>query len=108
MSPSAQHTSEQLKEIIENEKKTDQGATDVQEQVEDGEGVLDPDNTSSVLSTVLNTINNEFGHECLDEVVSLLNIHPIRQSTDNRVPGHKYSIPGPPRTKYEAHQVWAI
>jgi len=33
--------------------KTDQGASEVQEQVEDGEEVLDPDNTSSVLGTVL-------------------------------------------------------
>jgi len=58
MSPSAQLTLEQLKEIIENEKKTDQGSRVVQEQVEDGKEVPDPDNTSWVLSTVLNTINN--------------------------------------------------
>src|SRR5882757_6901773 len=108
MSPSAQLTSEQLKEIIEDETKTDQGSSEVQEQVEDGEEVLDPDNTSSVLSTVLNTINNEFEHECLDEAVRLLNAHPIRQSTDDRVAGHKYSIPGLPGTKLLAHQVWAI
>jgi len=108
MSPSAQLTYEQLKENIEDEKKTDQRAREVQEQVEDCETVLDPDNTSSVLSTVLNTINNEFEHECLDEVVRLLNVHPICQSTDDRVPGHKYSIPGVPGTKFVAHQVWAI
>ena len=89
MSPSAQLTSEQLKEIIEDEMKTDQGSREVPEQVEDGEAVLNPDNTSSVLSTVLNRINNEFEHECLDEAVRLLNAHPIRQSTDDRVPGHK-------------------
>ena len=46
MSPSAQLTLEQLKEIIENEKKTDQGSRVVQEQVEDGKEVPDPDNTS--------------------------------------------------------------
>jgi len=108
MSPSAQLTSEQLKEIIEDEKKTDQGAWEVREQVEDGEEVLDPENTSSVLSTVLNTINNEFEHECLDEAVRLLNAHPIRQSAADRVPGHKYSIPGLPGTKFLAHQVWTI
>ena len=108
MSPSAPLTLEQLKEIIEDEKKADQSAREVQEQVEDGEEVLDPDNTSSVLSTVLNTINNEFEHECLNEAVRLLNAHPIRQSTDDRVPGHKYSIPGLPGTKFLAHQVWAI
>jgi hypothetical protein len=90
MSPSAQHISEKLKEIMEDEKKTDQGSGDVQKQVEDGEEVLDPDNTSSPLSTVLNKINNEFDLECLDEAVRLLNVHPIRQSTDNHVPGPKY------------------
>ena len=99
MSPSAQLTSEQLKEIIEDEMKTDQGSREVQEKVEGSEAVLDPDNTNSVLSTVLNTINNEFEHECLDEAVRLLNVHSIRQSTDDPVPGHKYSIPGLPGTK---------
>jgi len=108
MSPSAQLTSEQLKQIIEDEMKTDQSAREVQEQVEDGNEVLDPDITSSVLSTVLNTINNEFEHECLDEAVRLLNANPIRQSPDDRVPGHKYSIPGLPETMFLAHQVWAI
>jgi len=77
-------------------------------QVEDGEEVVDPENTRLVLSTVLNTINNEFEHECLDEAVRLLNIHPICQSTDDCVPGHKYSIPGLPETMFLAHQVWAI
>ena len=76
--------------------------------MEDGEAVLDPDNTSSVLSTVLNTINDEFEHEFLDEAVRLLNAHPIRQSTDDCVPGSKYSIPGLPGTKFRAHQVGAI
>jgi len=108
MSLSAQLTSEQLKQIIEDEKNTDKGAREVQEQVEDGEEVLDPANTSSVLNTVLSTINNEFEHECLGEAVSLLNAHPIRQSTDDRVPGHKYSIPGLPGTKSLAHQVSVI
>jgi len=108
MSPSAQLTSEQLKEIIEDEKTADQSAREVQEQVQDGEEVLDPDNTSSILSAVLNTINNEFEHECLDEVVRLLNALQIRQSTYDRVPGHKYSIPGLPGIKFLAHQMWAI
>jgi len=89
MSASAQITLEQLKGIIEDEKKTDQGAREVQEQV-DGMENLNPDNTSSVLNTILNTINSEFENECLDEAVRLLNAHPIRQSTDDRVPGHKY------------------
>jgi hypothetical protein len=107
MSPSAQLTSEQLTKIIQDEKQTNKGAREVQEQV-DGKEDLDPDNTSSVLNTVLNTINHKFEHECLDEVVRLLNSHPIRQSPDDRVPGHKYSIPGLPGTKFVAHQVWAI
>jgi len=80
MSPSAQLTLEQPKEIIEDEIKTDQGAREVQEQVENGEEVLDPENTSSVSSTVLKSINNEFEYECLDEAVRLLNTHPICQS----------------------------
>jgi hypothetical protein len=63
MRPSVQLTLGQLKDNIEHVKKTDQSAWEVQEQVEDGEEVLNPDNTSSVLSTVLNTINNEFEHE---------------------------------------------
>jgi len=108
MSRSAPLTSEELKEIIEDEKNTDKGAREVQEQVQDGEEVLDPTNTGSVLNTVLSTINNEFEHECLNEAVRLLNAHPIRQSTDDRVPGHKYSINGLPRTQFLAHQVWAI
>ena len=83
MSLSAQLTSEQLKEIIDDEKNTDKSAREVQEQVEDGEEALDPENTSAVLNTVLNTINNEFEHECLDDAVRLLNDHPIRQSIDD-------------------------
>jgi len=87
--------------------KTDQVAREVQEEV-DGEEVLNPDNTRSLLSTVLNTIHNEFGHQCHDWAVRLLNAHHIRQSTDDRVAGQNYSIPGLPGTKCLAHQVWAI
>jgi len=108
MSISAQLTSEQLKEIIEDEKNTDKSAREVQEQLEDGEKVLDPENTSSVMNMVLSTMNNKFEHECLDEAVRLLNARLIRQSPDDRVPGRKYSIPGLPGTKVLAHQVWAI
>jgi len=46
MSFSAQLTSKQLKEIIEDEKNTDNSAREVQEQEEDGEQVLDAENTS--------------------------------------------------------------
>jgi len=108
MIPSAQLTSEQLKEIIEDEQKTDQGARGVQEKVEDGAEDLDQENTSSALNSFLNTMNNKFEHQCLNAAVRLLNAHPIRQSMDDHVPGHKYSIPGLPRTKFLAHQVWAI
>jgi len=90
--------------------KTDQCAREVQEQV-DGEEVLDPDNTSSVWSTVLNKINNEFQHECLEEAVRLLNVDSIHQSTHDCVPGQRYSIPGLPRTKFLAPQfgvIWFI
>jgi len=108
MSLSAQLTSEQLKEIIEDESNMDTSAREVQEQVEDGEEVFDPENTSTVLNMVLNTINNEFEHECLHEAVKLLNARLIPQSTDDRLPGCKYSIPGLPGTKFLVHQVWAI
>jgi hypothetical protein len=60
------------------------------------------------LSTVLNTINNKFEHECLGQAVRLRNAHPLCKSADDRVPGHKYSIPGLPGTRFLAHQVWAI
>jgi hypothetical protein len=107
MSSSSQLTTDQLKEIIEDEKMTVKGARDIQEQG-DGEEDLHPDNTSSVLNSVLNTINNEHEHECLDEAVRLLNAYPIPQSTDYRFPGHKYSIPGLPETTVLENQVWAI
>jgi len=42
VSLSAQLTSEQLKEIIEDEKNTDKSASDIQQHAEDGEEVLDP------------------------------------------------------------------
>jgi hypothetical protein len=107
MTPSVQPTSEQLNDMIEDKKKTDEGSRGVQEQV-DGDAALHPDNTSSVISAVLNTMNNAVEHECLREAVRLLNAHPIRRSTDDRVPGPKYSIRGMHRTKFLPHQVWAI
>ena len=74
----------------------------------DGEEYLDLENPSSVLKTVLNTINNKFEQECLQEAVRLRNAHPIHQSIDVHVPGHNYSIPGLSRTQFLGHQVWAI
>jgi hypothetical protein len=98
----------QLKEIIKDEKYADNGTREVQEHVVDGEEILDSPNTRSVLCTLLSTINNEFEHCCLNEAVRLLIAYCICPSTDDRVPGHKYSIPGLSRTKFLAHQVWAI
>jgi hypothetical protein len=72
MGPSAQLTSKELKEFIEDEKNTDKGAREVQEQVEHGEEVFHLANTSSVLNTDLSTINNEFEHKCFDLAVRLL------------------------------------
>jgi hypothetical protein len=102
MSPVVQHPSEQLKEIIQDKKMNDQGAREVQEQV-DGEEVLNLDNTSSVLSNDHNTINNKLEHECLKYGVRFLYAHLICQSTDDRGTGHNYFIPGLPRTKFLAH-----
>jgi hypothetical protein len=101
-------TSEQLEEIIEGEKNTDKCAREVQEHVADGEEILDPENTSSLLSMILNTINNEFEHKCLAEAVRLLNVCRIRQSQYDSVPGRMYSIPCLPGTKLLANNVWAI
>jgi len=76
--------------------------------VENGKEVLDLDHGSSVLNTIPNTINNESEHEFLNEVIRLLNTHPIRQLKVDQVSGAKYTIPGLPRTKYLVHQVLAI
>jgi hypothetical protein len=77
-------------------------------QVEDGEEVFDPANTSSVLNRVVNTIKNEFEQECLDVAVRLLIVYLIRQLLDDCDPGHMYSIPGLPGTKFLPHRVGPI
>jgi hypothetical protein len=89
MRPSTQLTSAQLNEMIEDEKNTEKSPREVQTQVEDGEEVLDPANTSLVLNTVLSTIHNKFEPDCLDEAVRPLNAHAGRQSTNDRFPDHK-------------------
>jgi hypothetical protein len=76
--------------------------------VEDGEKVLDPENTSSILNTVINTINNKFEHECIEEAVRLLNARPIRLSPYDRIGGCQYSVPGLSGSKFLAQQIWAI
>ena len=108
MSLSAKLISKQLKEIIEDKMNTDKSARGDQEQVEDGEEVLDPEKTSSVPNTVPNTINNKFEHVCFDEEVRVLNAHHIRQSQDDRVEGHKYSIEDLSRTIFLVDQFWVI
>jgi hypothetical protein len=107
MSRSAQLTSKQWKEIIEDKKHTGKDAREDQQQVEDGEEVLDPANPRSVLNTVLSAIKNKFEYVYVDEAVRQLNAHPIHQSPDDGVRGHKYSTPGLPGTIFLAHQVWA-
>jgi len=51
-------TTEQLKEIIEDEKMTEHVASGLQEQVEDGEECQNANNSSLVVNTLLNTILN--------------------------------------------------
>jgi hypothetical protein len=63
MSPMAHLASVQQAEIMEDENNSDKGAREVKEQVEDGEKVHNPANTTSVLNTVLSIINKEFEHE---------------------------------------------
>ena len=87
---------------------SDKSEREVQEQVDDCKEVLDPENGSPVMNTVLTTIKKKFEPECLDETVWLLNAHPLGQISDYCVPGHKYSIAGLPGTKFLAHKVWAI
>jgi hypothetical protein len=65
---------------------THQSARELQEQVEIGEKAPNSDDTSLVLNTVLNTINNKFEHNSPDKAVGLLNTYLIHQSTDNCVP----------------------
>jgi hypothetical protein len=73
--------------------------------VQDDEAVLDAANTNSVLDTVASTLSNEFEYTCHDEAIRLRNVSPIDQSTDDRVPGHKYSIPSLPGTSFLVHLV---
>jgi len=86
---------------------TNQGATEIQEQV-DGKEVLDPENTWSALSTVLNTINYKFEHDGLHEMARLLNAHPICHWIGVSVSCNVCSTQGQPRTTFLAHQVRAL
>jgi len=104
MRASAQLTSEQLKEIIKDEKKTNNVSREAEEEM-DGEEIFNPDNSGSVLSTVLNPINNAFEHECHNEAVRMLNAHPRHKSSDDCVLVYKHSISGMPGTQFQPHQV---
>jgi len=64
---------------MQDEKEIIRHAWEVQKGVNDSEEVLDPDNTSPAWITDLDTINDEFEHESLEEVVRLLNTNLIRQ-----------------------------
>jgi len=66
MSLSAQLTSTQLRVVIEDRTNADKSAWEVHEQLKDGEVVLDPENSSSVLIMVVHTINIEFEHKFHD------------------------------------------
>jgi hypothetical protein len=111
MSSSAQLTSEQLKEDIDDENNTGIGAREVLEEVEDDGKDCNPAYTNSKLNTVISKINNEFEHMSVDKIISLLNLNRICHLPDDQVQGHKNSIPGRPGTMILAHQVptiWSI
>jgi len=100
MSPAAPLGWEQLKEIIEDEKKTDKGAQDVQEQLEKGEVVFNLDNSSLVVNCALDPMNKEFEQHSLDESVRLRNTHPIRQSKADRLCGEKCQFQASPESSF--------
>jgi len=107
MSQFAKLTSEQLKEMIEKEMESRRGAREALDQLENGEEVLDAEHRSSVLSTDLNTTNNEFDYQCLDGAVRLLNTHLIYQSNADQVPGTIYIIQGQAGINIVVPQDWA-
>jgi len=79
MSTLVEHTSEQLNGIIVEEKRMNQCSRVVPKQV-DAEEALDPDNSSSVMNSVLNTTDNKFNNKRFLEIVWLRNAHVIWQS----------------------------
>jgi len=76
--------------------------------VEDCEDGLDLEDTSSVPSTVHNSIIKASEPECLDDTSGLPNACLNRTSKGNGVAGNKLSIPGQPGTHFLEHQFWAI
>jgi len=83
------------------------GAREIQEQVEDGEEVLNPETSRSVFKTVHHTFNNKFEHKWLHEGVTLLNAGPILQWTSVQVPGNIHSNWSLLLQQFVAYQVWA-
>jgi len=79
MSPSAQLITGQLEEIIENEQKTDKGAREVQNQVDNSKDDFDPDITSTLRSTDVDKINNDFELEWFDDMVGFMKASLIYQ-----------------------------
>jgi len=77
MSLSAEVTSQQLKDFIEDNVNTHQHRREVQKKVDDGMDVINSDNSSLVVNNVVDIINNDVVSECLDDAVSLLNSCPI-------------------------------
>jgi len=74
----------------EDANKPNKGASAVLEQQEDGEGVLNPDDSSSVLNTVLKLINNKLEYDHHHKVVRLLFANQISRLHPDAVPGNKY------------------
>jgi hypothetical protein len=102
MSQSAQLALGPQNEIIEDEKKTEHGGREVQEPP-DGAVDLNPVNATSVLNTVVNTINNKFECKSHDEAGRLGTAHLIPGSIDDGLPRHMYSFPGLSRMKFLVH-----
>jgi len=75
ISPSAQVISKQLKELVEDRKKTDNSGREIQKLVDDEE-VINPDNSSILLTIVFNSINNNIKPQLLHDAVRHHSIHP--------------------------------
>jgi hypothetical protein len=75
---------------LEDENKTNEGASAVHKQQEDSEDVLNPGDFSPVLNTVLKPINNKFEHEHHHMVVRLLFGNLICRLHPDAVPSNKY------------------
>jgi len=100
MSPAVEVASQQLEEMMEDNRKTDNCACDIPEQVQDGDNDLNPAISCSVLSAKLITIHNRFVSQSGEETVSLLIPCLNFQSIADQITGNKYLIPGLPGTEF--------